>query len=313
MPVSLLRQRVLCADISGDQEQFPVQVVNDYTNDPMPRFTYISTNQIDPAAEAAFEANNEPCECDTKCGLRDSECPCNMRYKPPRRVHAGACTDRCPCKDRPARVYVQDLEPEELVDVYIEECSDACRCDKEKCRNRVVQAGPKRAFQIFHTGPERGWGVRTKKFIAKDEFVVEYVGRLTLDKEDPTNDYIMGTSIGETQFCIDSSEAGNASRFINHSCSPNVIPMRVVWGEKRTPHVAFFARHDISEGEEIIYDYGLDWWATKRARDGDFYCHCESENCRYKPEQEDAENDGIVAVNTDRNGHAKTEEIQIDD
>ncbi|KAH7706754.1 hypothetical protein AAVH_26027 [Aphelenchoides avenae] len=56
---SLLHQHVLSADISGGQEQFPVEVVNDYTRDPLPRFTYIAQNQIDPAAEAAFEAKDD--------------------------------------------------------------------------------------------------------------------------------------------------------------------------------------------------------------------------------------------------------------
>ena len=56
---SILRQHVLSADISGGQEQFPVEVVNDYTRDALPRFTYIAQNQIDPAAEPAFEANDE--------------------------------------------------------------------------------------------------------------------------------------------------------------------------------------------------------------------------------------------------------------
>lgn len=46
---------------------------------------------------------------------------------------------------------------------------------------------------------------------------------------------------------------GNVSRFFNHSCSPNVVPIRVYYEHQdlRFPKIAFFASENIGANQEI--------------------------------------------------------------
>lgn len=43
------------------------------------------------------------------------------------------------------------------------------------------------------------------------------------------------------------------TRFINHSCEPNVVPVRVFTEHQdlRFPRIAFFVNRDVKAGEEI--------------------------------------------------------------
>ena len=90
--------------------------------------------------------------------------------------------------------------------------------------------------------------------------------------------------IASPVFIIDGSKRGNAARFANHSCEPNMISIEV-WIEtddSRLPHVAFFALRDIMPGEELTYDYN--YGVTSDAPDDGakrIRCHCGSrEHCR---------------------------------
>lgn len=60
------------------------------------------------------------------------------------------------------------------------ECNDTCCCNAITCRNRVVQKGMTQRFQIFKT-EQKGWGLKTLRFIPKGTFVCEYVGEILTD------------------------------------------------------------------------------------------------------------------------------------
>jgi SET domain-containing protein len=68
-------------------------------------------------------------------------------------------------------------------------------------------------------------------------------------------------------YAIDGAVGGDATAYINHSCSPNAF-MRVVPGDK----IAFFAVRDIQPGEEITMDYRDPYHPEE--------CKCGAENCR---------------------------------
>ena len=57
---------------------------------------------------------------------------------------------------------------------------------------------------------------------------------------------------GDT-FCIDANNYGNVARFINHSCHPNLTPVKVFASHQdlRFPHIALFANRDIKKGEDL--------------------------------------------------------------
>ncbi|VDK27896.1 unnamed protein product [Gongylonema pulchrum] len=81
-------------------------------------------------------------------------------------------------------------------------------------------------------------------------------------------------------YCVDAKFKGNVSRFINHSCEANLVILRVVWDAniRHFPHICFYARRDIQQGEELTIDYGNQWWDVKLR---DFSCQCGSVACKY--------------------------------
>ena len=67
---------------------------------------------------------------------------------------------------------------------------------------------------------------------------------------------------------IDGSVGGNISRYVNHSCNPNLI--YVVKNER----VFLYAKSNIKKDEELTFDYSFDRDEKKEL------CCCKSKNCR---------------------------------
>uniref|UniRef100_A0AAZ3RFD2 SET domain-containing protein n=1 Tax=Oncorhynchus tshawytscha TaxID=74940 RepID=A0AAZ3RFD2_ONCTS len=84
-------------------------------------------------------------------------------------------------------------------------------------------------------------------------------------------------------YCIDARYYGNISRFINHLCDPNIIPVRVfmLHQDLRFPRIAFFSSRDILTGQELGFDYGDRFWDIKSKY---FTCQCGSEKCKHSAE-----------------------------
>lgn len=80
-------------------------------------------------------------------------------------------------------------------------------------------------------------------------------------------------------YVVDSKNAGNVSRFFNHSCDPNVFVQNVFVDthDLRFPWQSYFASCFIPAGEELVFDYNY----VVGSVDGTIlYCHCKSENCK---------------------------------
>ncbi|KAF3515677.1 hypothetical protein DY000_02062560 [Brassica cretica] len=84
---------------------------------------------------------------------------------------------------------------------------------------------------------------------------------------------------------ISAKNFGNVARFMNHSCSPNVLWQPVICEGNGEPvvHIAFFAIRHIPPMAELTYDYGVS--LTSEARDGSLLhgkrqCNCGSVKCR---------------------------------
>jgi len=54
-------------------------------------------------------------------------------------------------------------------------------------------------------------------------------------------------------YCIDARHYGNVSRFINHLCEPNLVPIRVFveHHDIRFPKLAYFTTREIKAYEEL--------------------------------------------------------------
>ena len=106
-----------------------------------------------------------------------------------------------------------------------------------------------------------GWGCRTRQLIQKGEFVIEMTGEIVVNG----NDGIKMASIGKDIYVLSMRKYGNASKFINHSCNPNliIVPVFMEHNDHRCPHLALFALRDIKMDEQLTVDYGDDYWITK--------------------------------------------------
>ncbi|MCO5562255.1 hypothetical protein L7F22_015880 [Adiantum nelumboides] len=128
-------------------------------------------------------------------------------------------------------------------------------------------------------------GLYTSEGIAKGEMVVEYVGEViglrVADKREA--DYLSNGRLQYRGACylfrideeniIDATHKGGIARFVNHSCSPNCVA-KIISVEKQKK-VVFFAEKDIAAGEELTYDYKLDFETENRLP-----CYCKSAECR---------------------------------
>ncbi|KAI1275277.1 SET domain-containing protein [Xylaria sp. FL0933] len=190
----------------------------------------------------------------------------------------------------------------------IYECHESCVCSLD-CSNRVVEKGRKLPLQIFRT-ENRGWGVRSTVDIKKGQFVDKYMGEIitaaeatrrraqshiaqrkdvylfALDKfsnPDSFDERLKGPPLE-----VDGEFVSGPTRFINHSCEPNLRIFARVGdhADKHLHDLAFFAARDIPRGEELTFDYvdgvdDSDMDALDPEKQKDMArCLCGSKNCR---------------------------------
>jgi euchromatic histone-lysine N-methyltransferase len=177
----------------------------------------------------------------------------------------------------------------------------------------VTQKGARLHFEVFRT-TNRGWGLRCWEPVRAGSFICEYAGEvideLKVNLNDSEDDYIFQTVcpgektlkwncgpelIGEDSTYVSADEfeplpikisaknMGNVSRFMNHSCSPNVFwqPVQYDHGDDGHPHIMFFALKHIPPMTELTYDYGVagaesSGSGSRRTKN----CMCGSQNCR---------------------------------
>ncbi|KAM9324223.1 histone-lysine N-methyltransferase EHMT1 [Gastrophryne carolinensis] len=257
---------VLNRDISRGYENLSISCVNGEDSEPCPNdYKYVSQNCVTSPLNVDRNITHlQYCVCIDDCS--SSNCMCSQ------------LSMRC-WYDKSGRLLPEFnmVEPP-----LIFECNHACSCWRN-CRNRVVQNGLKIRLQLFRT-KSKGWGVRSLQDIPMGTFVCEYVGELISDseadvREDDTFLFDLDNKDGEV-YCIDARFYGNISRFINHLCEPNLLPVRVFMSHQdlRFPRIAFFSSRQICSGEEIGFDYGDRFWDIKGKL---FSCRCGSPKCKH--------------------------------
>jgi [histone H3]-lysine9 N-dimethyltransferase len=285
------RGRVLLADLSSKAETIPVSLVNEVDHEKGPaHFTY--TNQVKYVRPLSSMKKLQGCGCQSVCLPGDASCACGQ--------HNGG--------DLP----YSSLGLLSCRKPMIYECGESCNCSTN-CRNRVTQKGPRLHFEVFRT-TNRGWGLRCWEPVRAGSFICEYAGEvideLKVNLNDTEDDYIFQTVcpgektlkwncgpelIGEDSTYVSADEfeplpikisaknMGNVSRFMNHSCSPNVFwqPVQYDHGDDGHPHIMFFALKHIPPMTELTYDYGVagaesSGSGSRRTKN----CMCGSQNCR---------------------------------
>uniref|UniRef100_A0A8C6SVS9 Euchromatic histone-lysine N-methyltransferase 2 n=1 Tax=Neogobius melanostomus TaxID=47308 RepID=A0A8C6SVS9_9GOBI len=256
-------------DIAQGYENVPIPCVNAVDDEGCPSdYKYVSENCETSAMNIDRNITHlQHCSCSDDCA--SSNCLC------------GQLSIRCWYdKDQRLLQEFNKIEPP-----LIFECNVACSCYRT-CKNRVVQAGIKVRLQLYRT-EKMGWGVRALQDIPQGSFICEYVGELISDaeadvREDDSYLFDLDNKDGEV-YCIDARYYGNISRFINHLCDPNLIPVRVfmLHQDLRFPRIAFFSSRDILNGQELGFDYGDRFWDIKSKY---FTCQCGSEKCKHSAE-----------------------------
>lgn len=260
----MLEKHVVFRDISRGAEAYPIQAVNDVDDEEfIMEFRYVvkqchrsGVNIISTVDSMQF------CYCKDNCITRDCNCTMNTE---------------CWYDSNGCLTSENDLQTSPV----IFECNKTCHCPKT-CINRVVQQGLRFPLQIFRTRYQ-GWGVRALQDIPKGAFVCEYVGELITGAEaTKRNDdtYLFDLESQGSDYCLDGRYFGNVARFLNHSCEPNLIALKVFVDHQdmNFPRIAFFARKEIRAFEELCFDYGLDFWLVKCQT---ILCTCNTPSCKY--------------------------------
>lgn len=218
----------------------------------------------------------------------------------------GKRTECCPALFGEPNAYKESGTLRSGCSNVIYECNSGCRCGVT-CYNRRVQLGSAHPLCVFRT-EEKGWGVKTLERIPKGSFVIEYTGEVINNKEAEVRGvrydeqgvtYLFDLDIYETHrpLTIDATCKGNVSRFINHSCNPNmfVISVFIDFHDPSLPRIAFFTRRDVNAGEELTFDYKMSYTdeeagddesasPTKQLRKqtakSEMECKCGAYNCR---------------------------------
>jgi SET domain-containing protein len=119
--------------------------------------------------------------------------------------------------------------------------------------------------------PINGKGCFATTRFARGRKIAEYTGERITDLEArrrARNRRILRICDIDGRWSLDGARGGNGTHYINHSCDPSAY-MKTIRG-----HILFFARRDISPGEEITIDYEQTLHPDSKR------CRCQAENCR---------------------------------
>jgi SET domain-containing protein len=128
---------------------------------------------------------------------------------------------------------------------------------------------PRRPFRVGRA--ITGLGLFATRLIKKRSRIAEYKGPLLPTKiaekaERSGNRYLYEIN---SRWTIDGTARSNLARYANHSCNPNAETIDV------GPRVFIRARRNIKPGEEIVYDYGIDYLKNVIGRS-----NCRCSRCR---------------------------------
>ncbi|KAL5557205.1 hypothetical protein UlMin_039441 [Ulmus minor] len=301
-----LRQRsredvlVLCDDISFGKESVPVACVVDKglldgsdgqssRHRSWENFTYIKMPLLDQSLALDPECFQMGCAC-SHLTCHPQACNhvylFNTDYDDAKDIYGKTMNGRFPYDDQ-GRIILEE-------GYLVYECNQMCSCSRA-CPNRVLQNGVRVKLEVFKT-EKKGWGVRASEAILRGTFICEFVGEVLDEHEANTrrkrygeegctylyeiDDHVNDMSRiieGEPRFVIDATKYGNVSRFINHSCSPNLVSYQVLVEsmDSQRSHIGLYANRDIAVGEELTHNYQYPLLP------GEGYpCQCEASVCR---------------------------------
>ncbi|KAI3929811.1 hypothetical protein MKX01_025979 [Papaver californicum] len=253
---------LVCKDISGGQENVPIPATNLVDDPPVAPtgLTYITTAQV--SASGKIPKNASGCKCKGAC-IDPRICAC---------AKLNGSEFPYVCKDGGRLIEAKDV-------VY--ECGPHCGCGPG-CVNKTSQHGLKYRpmrymirrissfFDIDCLQTMRGLDGRERR-----RGDVSISPSAFLDKADDEVDY-----------CIDAGTPGNVTRYINHSCAPNLFVQCVLSDhhDVKLARILLFAADSIPPFQVIYlsYDYGyaVDSVVDKDGKIKRMACYCGAPDCK---------------------------------
>nr|XP_046243900.1 histone-lysine N-methyltransferase NSD3 isoform X4 [Scatophagus argus] len=194
-------------------------------------------------------------------------------------VHVADLSEIQRCNCRPTDEHPCSLHSQCLNRMLQYECHPQVCPAGESCENQCFSKRLYAETEVVKTD-DRGWGLKTKQALKKGDFVTEYVGevidseecqqRIKRAHENHISNFYMLTLTKDR--VIDAGPKGNASRFINHSCSPNCETQK--WTVNGDVRIGLFALCDIEADAELTFNYNLHCVGNRRTT-----CLCGSDNC----------------------------------
>ncbi|XP_042060547.1 histone-lysine N-methyltransferase, H3 lysine-9 specific SUVH1-like [Salvia splendens] len=270
------RPALIIPDLSLGSETQPVALVNDIDGEKAPaHFSYVASLKYSQPFPSSKVFSG--CHCVDGCEPGDTSCPCIQKNE-----------GLIPYSSTGVLLTTKPL---------IHECGQTCQ-SPPNCRNRISQAGVKFRLEVFKT-KNQGWGLRSWDPIRSGSFICEYAGDIVKvtagDFENVDDDsyifdagryYVPLERLHDSNISkkapfplvISAKSSGNVSRFMNHSCSPNVFWQPILRESNNGVclHIAFFAIRHIPPMQELMYDYGI----PAKADRGMKRCLCGSMKCR---------------------------------
>ncbi|OCH87565.1 SET domain-containing protein [Obba rivulosa] len=217
------------------------------------------------ASKCACYLNKAHCERNCRCSLdcvrRWRGCRCTRSKN-----NKKACLEKCPC-----RIANRECDPELCLSC------EAQYFGSQLCRNSQVHKARRKAIEVKSSA--NGLGAFLLEGAEKGDLVIEYVGELIYE---PTFDArgffdrclltfemhsILSTHRGRSyvygldhELNVDSTFAGNESRFINHAPGKKAncaVSIKLVNGDHR---IGVYAKKRILAGAELFLDYGSEFF-----------------------------------------------------
>ncbi|CBY42174.1 unnamed protein product, partial [Oikopleura dioica] len=243
------KDRMVKWDIADAKESFPIHVFNRVDDSNIPSFTYMKRIRTK-LRDLRFKSeiiDAVSCQCKGDCNGMNCVCRANSDMGFFR---------------SDGRLNIDVYNRNQGSSAVAFDCNELCSCDFRTCKNLHLKIIDPKRVEIFRRSDILvGWGLRSATNISRGEFVLPMIGEVIALKNGATvmGDYsIKISSFGGISYFLNQSECANASRFINHSCDHNLVPVRIVrtHDDFRIPSIALFATRNIEKGEELMMNYG---------------------------------------------------------
>ncbi|KIY73930.1 SET domain-containing protein [Cylindrobasidium torrendii FP15055 ss-10] len=210
---------------------------------------------------SCMEASTASCIClkeDVQC---QEACRCEQDVCP-RRAKGCSCQDQCEIGQCPCRKSGRECDP-----YLCTACNARDYHATNACKNTSIQKNIWKDLLVKKA--TYGRGVFALCDMKKDEYIIEYIGELIRDTTLEGRE-VLATHRGRNylfqlnkEYTIDATFVGNEARYINHApgrtanCFARIL---LVNGEHR---IGFWASRDIKAGEEVLLDYGENFFQDK--------------------------------------------------